>query len=158
MADNELQSPFHNTQSDLLKAIQDNHAAQMAAQQASIDASNRRAEECERLRLVEEQRISEERLRREAYAKLTDRIAYSTSQGDLILEVLRMLSRSMFRIQPPEDEDDRRIFDKLTRKLAGETDLMRMDKLHELEKSLIGETDAAKKFQLREQIKELREL
>jgi hypothetical protein len=156
--DDHSQVGFHDTQSNLLKEIRDNHAAQMAAQQASIEANNRKAEECQKLRLVEEQRMSEERLRRDSYLKLMDKLDFFKSQSELILEVLRMVSARLLRIQPPDNDDERRIFDKLTKKLTDETELMKMDKLHELEKSLIGETDAAKKFQLREQIRELRDL
>lgn len=148
---------FHDTQSNLLAAIEKNHQAQMAAYQSSIAASQRQAEECQKLRQSEELRISEERLRRESYDKLITRLDLFAKTLELTLEVMRMVAAPLLKAQPPDTPEEKRIADRLLRRLDS-VEVMKLDKLHELETALIIETDAEKKFKLRHQIEELKGL
>lgn len=145
---------FSDTQSNLLKAIHDNHSAQMAAQQAAIDATQRQAEECLRLRQAEELRVSEERLRRDSYDKLSRAVESFGLQVDLLLEIMRMMSSRMLKLHPPETPDEMKTVERMKNKADLED--LKYYKLHELEKSLIHSTDAAEKMKLREQIAEIK--
>lgn len=135
-----------NTHADLLREMRENHAALMQAQQAQIDSNTRRAEECMRLRQAEEMRISEERLRRETYAALIERLDLFLSRADLTLEVLRLIAAGQ-----------KTDADKLLKGLS-DNERLKLEKLHGLEKAAILETDAARKLKLRAEIEELKGL
>lgn len=145
---------FSDTQSNLLKAISDNHAAQMQAQKAAIESSQRQAEECLRLRQAEELRISEERLRRASYDKLSMELNSFGLQVDLLLEIMRIMSSRMLKIHPPETPDEIRTVERMRNK--DDLEDLKYYKLHELEKALINETDEASKIKLRALIAEMK--
>lgn len=146
-----------DTHGNLLKAIQDNHAALIAAQQAQIESNTRRAEECLRLRQAEEMRVSEERLRRETYSTLIEKLDFFLSQSGLMLEVLRMIALPILKSSPPESPNERHTVERLLKSLDS-NELLKWEKIHSLEKAHILETDVSRKLKIKEEIQELRGL
>jgi hypothetical protein len=142
---------FLETRTDLAAAIAANHAEIMAAHKQCVEAANRQAEECLRLRQAEERRAAEEHQRRMSYEALSARFLRTAEMMELILEVQRLLASALMHKQPPQSPEERHNMEALLKKFD-RIHQTRLDKLAELEMARIMATDVGERVKLDHEI------